>query len=281
VKISDDKFVKYFIDFPYFGLNDNQHDFILFTEADSSSCKTNGITICSADVAIYNSPTLTCESSLFFQTVTDRHMCRKSLLLNHQTPTLRRHKATWLYHLPESTTVTLRCYVNGKWITYSETLSGNGVISDATGCSISTTKMHTLPELHETSATTLDTLHQYVPEKISIVDNQETQILEKISSELIQQLEDVKSRVMTPPRTLDLDSITNVHRTSLQRDQQTLAHDNYCDYMRTYDCWNPFLFPPFLIIPQTFTMYFYTETFKPSHRTTNYSLIFFYTTSRT
>jgi hypothetical protein len=153
-----DKFVKYSIEFPYFGLNDNQHDFILLTEADLSHCKNNGITVCSADVAVYNSPTLTCESSLFFQTVTNRHMCGKSSLLNHQTPTLG-HKATWLYYLPESTTVTLRCYVNGQWVTYAETLSGNGVITNATGCSISTTKLHTLPELHETSATTLDTLH--------------------------------------------------------------------------------------------------------------------------
>jgi len=50
-----DKFVKYSIEFPYFGLSDNQHDFILLTEADLSHCKTNGITLCPANVAIYNS----------------------------------------------------------------------------------------------------------------------------------------------------------------------------------------------------------------------------------
>jgi hypothetical protein len=79
-QISDDMFVKYSIEFLYFGLSDNQHDFILFTEADLSHCKIIGIIVCSADVAVYSSPTLNCESSLFFQTVTSQHVCRRSLL---------------------------------------------------------------------------------------------------------------------------------------------------------------------------------------------------------
>jgi len=190
-RISDNKFVKYSIEFPYFRLSYNQHDFILLTEADLSHCKINSITVCPADVAVYNSQTLNCESSLFFQTVTNQHMCRRSLLLNHQTPTLRRHKTTWLYHLPESRQITLRCYINTQWMTYTKTLSGNGVITNATRCPVSTTQMHTLPELHKTSETTLNTLHLYVPEKISIVTDHETQLLEKISPELIQQLNDI------------------------------------------------------------------------------------------
>ena len=66
-RISDNKFVRYSTEFPYFGLSDNQHDFILLTEADLSHCKINGITVCPAEVAIYNSQTLNCESSLFFR----------------------------------------------------------------------------------------------------------------------------------------------------------------------------------------------------------------------
>jgi len=150
--------------------------------------------------------------------------CRRSLLLNHQTPTLRRHKTTWLYHLPESRQITLRCYINTQWMTYTEMLSVNGAITNATRCSVSTTQMHTLPELHKTSETTLNTLHLYVPEKISIVTEHETQILEKISPELIQQLNYVKSRVMASPRNLDVDSIVHVHYASLQRERQSYWH---------------------------------------------------------
>jgi len=57
-RISDNKFVKYSIEFPYFGLSDNQHDFIFLTEADLSHCKTKGITVYPANVAIYNSQIL-------------------------------------------------------------------------------------------------------------------------------------------------------------------------------------------------------------------------------
>ena len=47
-RISDNKFVKYCTEFPYFGLSDNQHDFTLLTEAGLSHCKINGITVCPA-----------------------------------------------------------------------------------------------------------------------------------------------------------------------------------------------------------------------------------------
>ena len=60
--------------------------------------------------------------------------------------------------------------------------------------------------------------------KISIVPDHETQILEKISPELIQQLNDVKSRVMASPRNLDVDSVVHVHHNSLQQERQSYWH---------------------------------------------------------
>jgi hypothetical protein len=103
-------------------------------------------------------------------------------------------------------------------------LSGNGVITNATRCSVSTTQMHTLPELHKTSETTLNTLHLYVPEKISIVTEHETQILEQIPPEVTQHLDDVKSCVMASPRILDIDNIVHVHHASLQQQRQSYCH---------------------------------------------------------
>ena len=84
--------------------------------------------------------------------------------------------------------------------------------------------MHTLPELYENSGTTLNTLHLYVPEKTSIVTSHERQILEKISPDFTQQLNDVKLRVLASPRTLDVDSIVHIHHTSLQRERQSYWH---------------------------------------------------------
>jgi hypothetical protein len=115
----------------------------------------------------------------------------------------------------------LRCYINTTWMTYTETLSGNGIITNATSCSVSTTQMHTLPELHKTSETTLNTLHLHVPEKISIVTDHESQIIEKVSPELMQQLGDVKSRVMASPRNLDIDNIVHAHHVLLRQERQS------------------------------------------------------------
>jgi hypothetical protein len=84
--------------------------------------------------------------------------------------------------------------------------------------------MHTLPELHKTSETTLNTLHLHVPEKISIVTNHKAQILEQISPEVMQQLDDVKSHVMASPRILDVDNIVHVHHASLQQERQSYCH---------------------------------------------------------
>ena len=60
-----------------------------------------------------------------------------------------------------------------------------------------------------------------MPEKISIVTDNETQILDKLSPELIQQLDGVKSRVMASPRNLDVDNIVHVHHVSLQQERQS------------------------------------------------------------
>ena len=82
----------------------------------------------------------------------------------------------------------------------------------------------TLYQNHETSENTLNTLHLYGPNKISIVTSHETEILEKISPELTQQLNYVKGRVMASPQKLDVDSILHVHHASLQRQRQSYWH---------------------------------------------------------
>ena len=195
-------------------------------------------------------------------------MCRRSLLLNHQTPTLRGHKTTWLYHLPESRQITLRCYINTQWLTYTETLSGNGVITNATRCSVSTSQMHTLSELHKTSGATLHTPHLYVPEKIIVTDH-ETQILEKLSPELIQQLDGIKSRVMASPRNLDVDNIVHVHHVSLQQERQSYWNLIVIATMHDYVHGNPLLLLTLSHIPSNITLLSYTQTPKTSHVTSS------------
>jgi hypothetical protein len=98
-RISGDRFAQYSLDFLYFGLDNIQRNYILFTEADLSYCSKTSITVCPANKAIYSTQIVTCESSLFFQTTDDHSLCRRKLLLHYRTPTLQRHGSVWVYHL--------------------------------------------------------------------------------------------------------------------------------------------------------------------------------------
>jgi hypothetical protein len=82
-RMSDNNFVKYSIDFPYFGIDDSHRDSILLTEAHRGSCTKSSITLCPADIAIYNVQTVTRESSLFFQDTTSNKLCRRNLLFDY------------------------------------------------------------------------------------------------------------------------------------------------------------------------------------------------------
>jgi len=78
--------------------------------------------------------------------------------------------------------------------------------------------------LHGTTQTTLDTPHLYIPAKIPIVANHEVQLLEEMAPPEGVVLDGVKSQVMMPPKTFDIDSLLNIHQTALRRERQTYWH---------------------------------------------------------
>jgi len=64
-QVFPDKFVKYSVYYAFFALQLSRRSYLLLTEADYSRCDKRSITICSAETAVYNSQSLTCESSHF------------------------------------------------------------------------------------------------------------------------------------------------------------------------------------------------------------------------
>jgi len=146
-RMSGNNFVKYSVEYPYFGIDNSHRNYILITEAHRNRCTTNSITLCPADVPIYSQQVETCESSLYYQLSSSNKLCRQNLLFNYRTPTLQRHGTLWLYHLPESCQITTRCHSANGWETHTQTLSDTGVIQNATKCSITTNEFQTLPEI--------------------------------------------------------------------------------------------------------------------------------------
>jgi hypothetical protein len=119
--LSPDTFLKYQLDYHYFGLAVDQRDYTLLTEADLQRCTTNSVTICPAKVPLYHSQVLTCEGSLFFQNSNSYQLCRKNLLRHYQTPTLIHHGSKLVYHFLEPLQDTIRCPQENGW--FSRTVS--------------------------------------------------------------------------------------------------------------------------------------------------------------
>jgi len=222
-RTSGNNFVKYAVEFPYFGIDSSRRDYILFTEAQWRRCTTTSIALCPADVAIYSQQIVSCESSLFFQAADSNKLCRRNLLFNHRTPTLQRHGALWLYHLPEPRQVTLRCPSANGWTSHTETLSEAGIILNSSRCSITTSEFRTLPELSGEIQAGIDTTHIYVPESIPVVASHEISLIKEMSPE-VKRLDEVTSKVMTPSQTFDMDSLFHIRQASLRQTNQTYWH---------------------------------------------------------
>jgi len=158
-------------------------------------------------------------SSIFFQTATYNHLCRRHLLVNYRTPTLQKHKSLWLYYFPEPRQVTLHCRKDNAWTTRTELLPEAGLILNASECSITTEQLRTFPELHGSMQTTLDTPYFYIPDKVSTVADHEITLLEQITPREVQQIDEVRSRVINPSKTFDVDSLFHLHQ-----EQRTFWH---------------------------------------------------------
>jgi len=223
-RVAETKFVAYSIEYSYFGLESNRHDYVLLKETDLLNCVTSKVTVCPANMAVYSAKTLTCLASIYFQTPNHNSLCRRHLLLNHRTPTLQKHQSLWLYYFPEPRQATLRCLKNNTWTTHTEVLSEAGVILNATTCSIATEDIRTFPELHGSTQTSLEAPHFYIPDNVLAVAAHEIPLLEQMTPREIQQIDEVRSKVMAPSQTYDVDSLLNLRQVSFRQEQRTYWH---------------------------------------------------------
>jgi len=72
--------------------------------------------------------------------------------------------------------------------------------------------------------TTLDTSYFYIPDKASTVANHEIPLLEQITPKEIHQIDEVRSRVITPSQTFEVDSLFHLRQVSLHQEQRTFWH---------------------------------------------------------
>jgi hypothetical protein len=218
--VAPDKFVQIQTDCVYFGIQRSQRDYILLSEAYVNRCKRSDITVCPADTPVYDTHTLTCESSLFFQNTATHHPCRRKLLVNHQMPIFYRHGMTWIFHFPTSHRVTLHCRNVSSQVPRTLLLSEAGILHDIAECYVTSDGFQTLPELHGASQAKLDMPQFFLP-NITVVTAYGLLQLQSINSADVRKLDNIHTRLSTLQQTFDMDSLLHVHHTSRAQESRT------------------------------------------------------------
>jgi hypothetical protein len=91
VRVFNNTFALYQLEYDYFGLSYSQRDFLFLTTADVQKCHTGSITLCPADRAWYDIRSITCEAKLYFQATTKDGPWKRILMLRYEKLTLLRH----------------------------------------------------------------------------------------------------------------------------------------------------------------------------------------------
>jgi len=184
------------------------------TAADVQKCSTGSIAICPADRALYDIRSITCESKLYFQTAAKDGPCRRSLMLHYKTPTLLRHGEVWIYQFPSRRQVTIRCPRDHVWVTRTITLSGAGLIHNATTCSITSGEIRTLPELRGVTHANLDAPSVYEPDNFPILSRHELPRVEAALTSEVNELDQLKDRLATAQKSLDVNTLVHIQKTT-------------------------------------------------------------------
>jgi hypothetical protein len=100
-----------------------------------------------------------------------------------------------LYHFPIRQQVTIRCPNGNDWRIYNEVLSEAGVIHNVTASSIASNEIRTLPELHGSAHTKLDTPSLYLPEVSLILEVHEVPQLQEAFPMLARELDKLRTRL--------------------------------------------------------------------------------------
>jgi hypothetical protein len=160
-------------------------------------------------------------------------LCKRELLLQQQTPLLQKHGAYWVYYFPEERSVTVRCSEPTRQLTRTVSLHGPGLLHNVTSCHISSSELRALPELRGSTQTELDSPNFYLPSRIPTITDHDAQRLEEIVPPDSKKLDYISSHILTQKQTHDVDSLFQLHRTTMQHEGQlqwytTLTYFHHC-----------------------------------------------------
>ena len=175
----------------------------------------------------------------------------------------------WLYHLPETRQVTIRCLKNNTWTTHTELLHDARLIFNASQCSIATHEVWILPKLQRTAQANLKTSHICTLDKINVVPNHELPLLEQIPPDAVTQLDKIISKTMVPSPSFDLPHTTSI---AMWAATYVLGHHYYTGHLHSSHSRNPVHFPTLISTQLHHTMLFTKHYFRTQYHWSKSSL---------
>jgi hypothetical protein len=120
----------------------------------------------------------------------------------------------WVYHFPTPWHLTIRCQGKEASPSSPQLLVNAGLLFNATACHISTEDLHIYAILRGSMQTELNTPHNFIPNKIPIISQHESQQLQELAPPTLQALDGLQSHLTTPLHSINVDYLLHIHKTS-------------------------------------------------------------------
>jgi hypothetical protein len=161
-------------------------------------------------------------SNLFFPTQDSHSLCQRKLLLRHSAPVLKRHGSSWVYYFPEPQRITLWCWTNGTWTSYTSEVAEGCVLHHTSKCATTTKGFQTAPDLLGSEAEIgIRTPQLYAPDKVTVFTTYEFKTLEEIIPPEVARPDRVSSVVTAPRHVSDVNTLLHVTQASMRRKHNT------------------------------------------------------------
>ena len=113
------------------------------------------------------------------------------------------------------------CLHGSEWTTFSEVLSETGVIHNATACIFAAGVIRTLLELHGTTEIRSYIPTLYLSDVTPMLSIHEETKLQEIIPPGVGEVDAIKTRLATPPKLLDVDTLLNIRQAKLRQADHT------------------------------------------------------------
>jgi len=145
-------------------------------------------------------------------------------MVHYRKLTLLRYGELWVFQFPSQRQVNIRCPRNNVWMTRTQTLSGAGLIHNATRCSITSGEIRTLPELHDIAHANLVAASAYVPDSSPLLAKHKLPRVEEALAPGVNDLDQLKARLEAEQKLLDVDTLVHIQQTTPHRETPPHLH---------------------------------------------------------